>query len=140
MKNIYFAGSIRGGRNMADVYKKLIAGLRLIGTVFTEHVGDEQSLRMDDESLRDLEIFERDMEWIRSSDLMIAEVSQPSLGVGFEIASAIMLEKPVLCLYNENSDNRLSAMISGNSDLTISRYGSLEEAESQIAEFLSGLN
>ena len=38
--NIYFAGSIRGGRNDVGVYTPLITHLKKYGTVFTEHVGD----------------------------------------------------------------------------------------------------
>lgn len=138
MINIYFAGSIRGGRELADVYNKLISFLGSMGNVFTEHVGDNEILEIDD--LSDNEIFERDMEWIRNSDLMIAEVSQPSLGVGFEIASAIELGIQVLCLYRNNAEHRLSAMIAGCKNVTVLRYNSIEEAETKIADYISGLS
>ncbi|MEZ4526596.1 MAG: hypothetical protein R2941_11810 [Desulfobacterales bacterium] len=37
---IYFAGSIRGGRDDVEIYRKLIAFLKSFGQVLTEHVGD----------------------------------------------------------------------------------------------------
>ena len=37
---IYFAGSIRGGRGDRDVYLNIIQYLKDYGTVLTEHIGD----------------------------------------------------------------------------------------------------
>ena len=39
---IYFAGSIRGGRNDKEIYLKLIQHLSNYGEVLTEHVGDQK--------------------------------------------------------------------------------------------------
>ena len=36
---IYFAGSIRGGRKDAELYRKVIAALKEKHQVLTEHVG-----------------------------------------------------------------------------------------------------
>ena len=58
-------------------------------------------------SLNDSEILERDMEWLSQSQVVVAEVTQPSLGVGFEIARAITLNKPVLCLFRPSSGYRM---------------------------------
>lgn len=38
-KKIYFAGSIRGGRNFADLYRKMIEHMQLTDIVLTEHIG-----------------------------------------------------------------------------------------------------
>lgn len=37
---IYFAGSIRGGRDDVQLYVKIIKFLQTYGTVLTEHVAD----------------------------------------------------------------------------------------------------
>lgn len=137
MTKIYFAGSIRGGREMAMDYQRLISLLQTMGHVYTEHVGDEKALEKDEETLSDKEIHDRDMEWIRKSDIMIAEVSVPSLGVGYEIASAINLRKPVLCLCHARAEKRISAMIAGSSDLRVLKYNSFNEVESAIISFIS---
>ena len=39
-RRIYFAGSIRAGREDADLYGRIIRLLQRYGTVLTEHVGD----------------------------------------------------------------------------------------------------
>ena len=39
-RRIYFAGSIRAGRNDAELYAKIVTTLQNYGKVLTEHVGD----------------------------------------------------------------------------------------------------
>lgn len=63
-------------------------------------------LSLEELNLTDTQILERDMEWLSKSQVVIAEVTQPSLGVGFEIARAITLNKPVLCLFRPSSGQR----------------------------------
>lgn len=41
---IYFCGSIRGGRDDAALYKRIIDQLRDYGEVLTEHIGDANVL------------------------------------------------------------------------------------------------
>ena len=106
------------------------------GQVYTEHVGDDNKISRDDGSLTDRDIHDRDMDWIRNADLMVAEVSVPSLGVGYEIASAIRLGKPLLCLFNRNAKHRLSAMISGSDALKVEKYDSPEQAGKILEEFI----
>ncbi len=48
------------------------------------------------------------MQWLSQCHVVIAEVTQPSLGVGFEIARAITLNKPVLCLFRPSSGLRMN--------------------------------
>lgn len=71
------------------------------------------------------------------SDLLVAEVSTPSLGVGYEISYAIENDKDVLCLYHERSGKQLSAMINGCPDLTVARYSQVEAIEDIIKGYLS---
>ncbi len=137
MIRIYFAGSIRGGRKLAETYRELIDMLRMHGEVYTEHVGNEEALRREDVNRSDRFIHDRDLEWLRNSDMVIAEVTVPSLGVGYEIAMAIELGKPVLCLFHKNSTHRLSAMISGSPKVSVRLYDSISEAGKQIEGFIS---
>jgi hypothetical protein len=39
---------------------------------------------------------------------MVAEVTQPSLGVGYEIGRAVSFEKKILCLFKPDSDKSMS--------------------------------
>ncbi len=51
---------------------------------------------------------------IKEADFVIAEVTNPSLGVGYELGYAETLRKPILCVFNKDSERKLSAMVSGN--------------------------
>lgn len=131
--NIYFAASIRGGRDDEAIYQQLIDELQHHGTVLTEHIAHPDDV---EQGMTDSQIYERDMAWLREADVVIAEVSTPSLGVGYELASAEHLEKRVLCLFRPSSGGRLSAMISGSKLLSVSGYETVEEASLAIREFL----
>jgi 2'-deoxynucleoside 5'-phosphate N-hydrolase len=137
MKKIYFAGSIRGGRNDNELYAQIIVELRSFGEVLTEHVGYNSLSPSGEVDMSDQEIYNRDMKWLTSSDIVVAEVSMPSLGVGFEIASAIGLKKDVLCLHRSQSGKKLSAMISGCPDVRVMEYQTLDDAKQILDEFLS---
>ena len=133
---IYFAGSIRGGREDQKLYLQIIAFLQEFGTVLTEHVGNAKLTEMGEQEPTDSFIFERDMDWLRSADLIIAEVTTPSLGVGYELGAADYLGKEVLCLYRPQLGKRLSAMIGGNKKFTVYEYSNLEEAKEKLKIYL----
>ena len=80
-------------------------------------------------------IYDRDVEWLKSSDLIVAEISIPSLGIGYELGLAESLGKKVICLYDINSDKTLSAMIGGNDSFEIVKYNSIDE----VLEYLEKL-
>lgn len=97
---IYFAGSIRGGRNDKELYLKIIKLLRGYGEVLTEHIGDKNVSVLGEDGLTDEHIYNRDMAWLNESDAVVAEVTTPSLGVGYEIGK-VEGKKPVLYLFRE---------------------------------------
>lgn len=136
--NIYFCGSIRGGRNLAPVYKGLIEMLGSYGRVLTEHLGSDEEIEQKDRILKDTEIHDRDMQWITDSDVLVAEVTIPSLGVGYEIGRAVEMHKPVLCLFRKGSEYTLSAMIAGSDLVEIKHYRSLEEADQLFKKYFRG--
>jgi len=125
-EKIYFCGSIRGGRSDREIYAGLIQHISKYATVLTEHIGDP--LVGADHELTDKQIHDRDLKWLQESDLVIAEVSQTSLGVGYEIGRAIEMKKPIVCLYRSIGDQRLSAMIAGSSAIRTFHYSTLDEA------------
>ena len=126
---IYFAGSIRGGRQDAELYRKVIAALKEKHQVLTEHVGDLSLSTTEDKG--DKAIYEQDMAWLRESDLVIAECTQVSLGVGYELAYAEAHDKEVHIFYRPK-ETQLSAMLSGNEYFHIHQYNSEEELLAQI--------
>lgn len=132
---IYFAGSIRGGRNDAEIYSQIIEFLQGYGEVLTEHVGKKDLNSMGESALSDKQIHDRDIKWLLESDLMVAEVTNPSIGVGYEIGRAIEAEKKIICLYRE-SDKKLSAMISGSKNIDTIKYYQLEDIKEAIEDIL----
>ena len=133
---IYFAGSIRAGRNDAPIYKEIVDYLKTYGNVLSEQVGDPSLTGNNGDSSSDRYIHDRDMKWLSSVDVLVAEVTTPSLGVGYEIGNAVQQNKRVLCLYRPGEGKRLSAMISGCPDITNVEYSTLEDAKKAIDIFL----
>ena len=133
---IYFAGSIRGGRRDALLYHEMIRYLGSFGQVLTEHVGDTALSEKGDDGPDDRFIHDRDMEWLRACDLVVTEVTLPSLGVGYEIGWACALEKPILSLYRPGQGNLLSAMIAGSGAIATAAYSTVEEAKEIIQAFI----
>ena len=93
---VYFAGSIRGGRKDKEKYFELIEFLAEQAEVLTEHVGSKSLGNEGEKQLRDDLIYQRDLDWLCSADAVVAEVSTPSLGVGYEIGVAEKTGKPIL--------------------------------------------
>ena len=118
--NIYFCGSIRGGRQDAALYYDMIAFLKQYGHVLTEHVGDLSLTEQGNDGTA-ADIWQRDTSWLKQSDIVIAECSTPSLGVGYELAFAEAIGKPVHVFYGKD-DGRLSAMLAGDPHFHIHYY------------------
>lgn len=136
---IYLSGAIRAGRELQDNYQVIHDYLKDSGyEILTHHVASPNVLEIE-KSIPDVEIYTQDMNWLQECNALIAEVSVPSIGVGYEIAYALTLNKPVLALYEEN--RVISAMILGNTspNLTVHSYPSIPRLLFQIKDFLSSL-
>jgi nucleoside 2-deoxyribosyltransferase len=136
--NIYFGGSISGGRADIGIYIELIAYLKKYGHVLTEHIADTDLTSAGERDLTNEFIHDRDMEWLKSADVIVAEVTVPSLGVGYELGRAVEMRKKILCLYRPKDIRRLSAMLVGSRGITVRAYETLDEAKRLIDEFLGG--
>lgn len=136
---IYFAGSIRGGRQDAALYEQIIQFLKSFGEVLTEHVGDLTLSSLGDDGPNDQFIHDRDLQWLQASDVIVAEVTAVSMGVGYEIGRAVEMGKPVLCLFRESASVNLSAMIAGCKKLEVANYAGIDEAKEVIQNFLQNL-
>lgn len=133
MMNIYFSCSLTGGRDDEKVYGLIVDHLISRGyEVPTEHLAQPEVMEL--EKIVDAnEVYQRDIKWIDECDGVIAEVSTPSHGVGYEIAYALGQGKPVLCCYMQGVT--VSKMILGNDspDLTLGEY----ETHSQVLEIIN---
>ena len=127
----YFAGAIRGGRDKVDVYIEINKLLEKYGRVLDQHVANPNVFNMEQDFTAE-EIYIRDINWIKECDILVAEVSTPSLGVGYEIAYAERLGKRIICIYDESI--KISAMISGNKNYEFIKYKDLNELLLQLEE------
>ena len=132
---IYFACSIRGGRDDAETYASLANYIKSKSLLLTEIFADSK-LTSQGMNKPNRDIWSKDVAWIKESDAVIAEVTNPSLGVGYEIAKAEEWGKPVLALFHSNDDRRLSAMIDGSPHTKTVYYKTLAEAQFTIDAFI----
>ncbi len=121
---IYFAGSIRGGTQDKDLYLEIIKQLQNHGEVLTEHLWTKEF-----KELTEKEIHDRDIDWILHSDMLIAEVTTPSLGVGYELGRALENDVPVVTLFRPSEGKKLSAMIVGAPNFQNYTYQTLQEVK-----------
>jgi len=135
---IYCAGPIRGDLLHVEYYYQIVALVWQLGHIpLTELALSEGAVS----APCDADIYLRDRQWLQEADALIAEVSGPSLGVGYEIAYALhALSIPVLCV-QKRSEKKLSAMIAGNLSerLTLEVYDSGNELDRIVKDFLEGV-
>ncbi len=134
-KKIYFAGSIRGGRVDADLYHRIISYIQRTDVVLTEHVGKSNLCLTEQGRSRDSAIYDQDTAWLRESDLLIAECTCPSLGVGYELAYAEHRGIPCHIFYDRGK-TQLSAMLTGNPYFHIHPYDSEQDIYPQLDKIL----
>lgn len=79
-------------------------------------------------------VFERDMNWLKDSTKIIADVNEPSHGVGMEIMYAYKYKIPVICLLNEKN-KPLSRMVEGSPNTVIIVYNSKNDLEEKLMNF-----
>jgi 2'-deoxynucleoside 5'-phosphate N-hydrolase len=131
---IYFAGAIRGGRDDVALYFEIIELLGQYGQVLTEHIGNPEltgSGEIDD----DKNIHDRDLAWLKDAEYLVAEVTTPSLGVGYEIGKATEWGKPTLCLFRPREARTLSAMVAGCPGVIVREYQGSEELREAFDDF-----
>lgn len=62
MKKIYFAGSIRGGRDDAALYQRIIRHIAGTDKVLTEHIGSTD-IEADEKDMTDSDIYGHSQYW-----------------------------------------------------------------------------
>ena len=135
--NIYFACSITGGRKFESVYQAITRALLADGhAIPTAHLADPGVTALEG-VVQPSEVYERDVAWIRACDVLVAEVSTPSHGVGYEVAYALGIGKPVVCVYR--AGEKVSKMLTGNTHahIQVKTYRTTVEAVAVVRSSLS---
>jgi 2'-deoxynucleoside 5'-phosphate N-hydrolase len=137
--NIYFSCSITGGRSEEGVYQAIVAKLLSLGYEVPTAALSSSNILSLEKILSPAEIYSRDMDWLLHCDAVVAEVTTPSHGVGYEIAVALTSGKPVLCCYQKG--RKISSILMGNSspDLTLLPYNTEDEVLQGIQSYVEQL-
>lgn len=133
---IYFAGSIRGGVDDLDIYTSIIEKLDRYGEVHSDH-GQTHDLNQTVE--QDRELYRQDMAALAAAQVVVAEVTQPSLGVGYQIGQAQCLGKSILGLYRQLPDRQVSAMMTGNDAIDLQAYTNMSDIDRILEGFFAEL-
>ncbi|MBA1341844.1 MAG: 2'-deoxynucleoside 5'-phosphate N-hydrolase 1 [ANME-2 cluster archaeon] len=137
MNRVFLSGSMRGGRRLVETYRFMADVMLSAGAeVLSEHVARE-TVFDDERTMSEQEIFMRDVSGIQQCDCLVAEVSVHSIGVGYEICHAVGLEKPVLCVYER--DSNVSAMVLGNKGVVAQSYNDPDELQQIVLGFVGSV-
>jgi hypothetical protein len=133
---IYFACSIIGGRQDEAIYQQLVDALLADGHEVPTAMNAGEGWKTMEGSPDPNEVYRRDTAWIDESQALVAEVSTPSHGVGYEVSYALERAKPVLCLYRRGE--RVSKMLTGNTlpGFQIAEYLDANDAIALMRKFL----
>ena len=138
MVDVYIAGSLRHtSREWWKTYEKIGKKIQELG--FKPYIPHIHTIKEVNQSIEDIHnpnlslelreiVFRKNLEIIKKSKLVVAEVSNPSTGTGVEIGFALFFKKPIVCLAKKGVD--ISSMVLGpvNSGLIdLIRYENLEE-------------
>lgn len=122
--NIFFTGSVRGGRADQPQYAATIKALEAFGKVLSRHVSSVVLSEYGETDLSGQEVLERELRNLEASDVVVADVTTPSHGVGYLIARATASGKRVVALYGGDDVLMLSSIIKGDSGVEVHVYAS----------------
>src|SRR5206468_10701432 len=129
---IYLACTVRGDRGGVLAGRAICARLQDLGhEVLTTHLlaDDVESA---ESLLTECDVFRRDLEWLNACDVLVAEASGSSYGVGFEVGYVLgRADRPgqkVVVVYDVARRHAVSRVITGNRDpnCTTVGYSSVE--------------
>jgi len=78
----------------------------------------------------------KDVARFRRADAVVAGVTVPGLGVGYDIGKATEWDTPTQYLYRPASEHDLSAMTGGSDAVTVAKYDDPATLESVLAAFV----
>lgn len=132
---IYFIASIHGKKQYDAHYRKIIAlveaaGHQIIHKQVTETTHDEL-VGYDEKQI--LRYHQKVMDNMKRAEVIFAEMSYPSSSVGYLVAMAVQLGKPVVIFYSGKEEPHLFLTIEETTEkLTVIRYSGLEDLDREV--------
>ena len=136
---VYCTGTKRGSEAHQKLLKNIIEFTESLGHTALSEASSKFSSTI---PLTDKQTYKRNLKWIDGSKIVIAEISNPILEIGIEIAYALFQRKiPVLALHTTEVQKN-SSMLDGNDSplLTIQKYADASEMQSIIKTYLSKIS
>jgi len=134
---VYLAAAMTSPERDLPAIAGLVAHLERSGhQVPTRHVADPNGRELDS-ALSDEQLAGRDLDWLASSDALVAEVTTPSHGVGIEVMAAVQRLLPALLLYRRG--HRVSRLLLGLPFVRAAAYDEVAEAAAAIDAFLANV-
>jgi 2'-deoxynucleoside 5'-phosphate N-hydrolase len=140
---IYLACTVRGDRGAVAALRTLVARLEQAGhTILTTHLLDDD-VDTAESALTEADVYTRDLKWLESCDLLIADASGSSYGVGFEVGYVLgrsdRTNQRVVLLYDVARRDKISRLIAGNSNsrCTVLTYKDPVDLVDQVLRVLS---
>jgi hypothetical protein len=140
--NVYLACTVRGDRGGLAVARAVADRLRHHGhTIVTTHLLDD-NVDTAEAKLTERDVYERDIEWLDACELLVAEASGSSYGVGFEVGYVLGRSgesgQRVLLLYEAARQAQVSRLIAGNAhaNCTLYAYRGIDDLTAFVDRFL----
>ncbi|HEY6214295.1 MAG TPA: nucleoside 2-deoxyribosyltransferase [Vicinamibacterales bacterium] len=140
---VYLACTVRGDRGGVAAARAIAERIAAHGhDVLTTHLLSDQA-DAEEARLTEAAVYRRDIEWLSHCDLLIAEASGSSYGVGFEVGyvlgRAARTGQRVVLLYDRTRKHAISRLITGNCDdaCTTFQYASLDELASFVDRLMA---
>lgn len=135
--NIFCPIAIHGGRRNILYCKILVRRIQERGhTVLNASVIDNDALEKE-ALLPPKKIHDQCKQWIEKADIVIAEVTTPSLGVGMELEYALAQKKKLYALYVRQYDTLISLMVKGNQRMRLQSYANADELKQLVDTILA---
>ncbi|NCN51129.1 MAG: hypothetical protein GW762_03130 [Candidatus Pacebacteria bacterium] len=101
---VHFAAAVDGDKSD---FKKICQFIhKLDHSLVTDHYLSRTLDDIDKESPQEAKFYvERSMNWIKTADVVVFETTKPDISIGYELAVAVSLHKPVIALYNDKKSN-----------------------------------
>jgi hypothetical protein len=142
---IYLACTVRGDRGAIAAARAVADVLEQYGhSILTRHLLNDD-VEGAEAGLTERAVFERDMRWLTEADLLIAEASGSSYGVGFEVGyvlgRAAESSQRVLLLYDVARRGAVSRLITGISHprCTVSPYSDTQDLLRRVHAYMAAM-
>jgi nucleoside 2-deoxyribosyltransferase len=143
---VYLACTVRGDRGGVLAGRAICERLEHHGhQVLTKHLLADE-VEAAESRITEQEVFRRDMEWLSACDVLVAEASGSSYGVGFEVGYVLGRARTsgqrVVLLYDAARRGKVSRLITGNDDPACTTFGyqSIEELTEFVDKTLGAEN